>query len=282
MLSFFDLQEQQLYEKSVKLLTDFFKSKGYKEVHMQSRLSILAACEDPTTIASFNYNGSLWPLPQTNQMNLEIALLSNKEYIDNHNIPGIFCTTTSYRQEANPIEGRHDYIFPMFEFEAKGNISDLQDLLIELLIYADIDRHDIKHLTYEQLAKLFNVTELTHVEEERIDKEISHATFIKYFPEYTSPFWNMKRSPTNPNLSHKIDTILHGIETIGSAEREVDPKVMKDRFYNISNGQYAETLFAHFGKERVKQELDEFLNLPFFPRFGGGIGLTRFMRIFKF
>ena len=35
----------------VKRLRNFFESKGWVEVHTQSRLSILAACEDPTTIS---------------------------------------------------------------------------------------------------------------------------------------------------------------------------------------------------------------------------------------
>jgi len=38
---------------------------------------------------------------------------------------------------------------------------------------------------------------------------------------------------------------------------------------------YANLLFKLFGKERVEKELDEFLSYDFFPRFGGGIGITR-------
>ena len=52
----------------VKKLRAFFDSKGFVEVHTQSRLSILAACEDPTTISTYNYAGQVWPLPQTCQM----------------------------------------------------------------------------------------------------------------------------------------------------------------------------------------------------------------------
>ena len=37
-------------------LRSFFLSKGYLEVHTQNRLSILAACEDPSTIRTFDYN----------------------------------------------------------------------------------------------------------------------------------------------------------------------------------------------------------------------------------
>ena len=46
-------------------LRSFFTSKGFLEAHPQNRLSILAACEDPFTVATFNYDNKVWPLPQT-------------------------------------------------------------------------------------------------------------------------------------------------------------------------------------------------------------------------
>ena len=46
-------------------------------------------------------------------------------------------------------------------------------------------------------------------------------------------------------------------------------------FQTISDGMYADLLFKLFGKDRVEKELDEFLSFDFFPRFGGGIGVTR-------
>ena len=92
-------------------MRSFFLEKGFLEVHTQNRLSILAACEDPTTVTTYEYAGEVWPLPQTGQMWLEYELLTNPD------IPGCFCVSTSYRQEQNPKEGRHELIFPMFEFE---------------------------------------------------------------------------------------------------------------------------------------------------------------------
>jgi hypothetical protein len=47
------------------------------------------------------------------------------------------------------------------------------------------------------------------------------------------------------------------------------------------DGGYADKLFELFGKERVEAELDEFLSHDFFPRFGGGIGLTRLGRAWE-
>ena len=85
----------------------------------------------------------------------------------------------------------------------------------------------------------------------------------------------------NKTHSNKIDVILHGIETIGSAERSVDPQAMRDKFYTISDGGYANLLFSQFGKDRVEKELDEFLKKEFFVRSGGGIGVTRMIRAMK-
>ena len=56
---------------------------------------------------------------------------------------------------------------------------------------------------------------------------------------------------------------------------------MRDLFHSISDGMYADILFAQFGRERVQRELDNFLSFDFFPRFGGGIGLTRMIRAMK-
>ena len=84
----------------------------------------------------------------------------------------------------------------------------------------------------------------------------------------------MKADFTTQN-SNKIDVILHGIETIGSAERSTNPDQMREMFHTISEGGYSNILYAQFGKERVEAELETFLKFDFFPRVGGGIGMTR-------
>ena len=80
--------------------------------------------------------------------------------------------------------------------------------------------------------------------------------------------------------SNKIDVIMHGIETIGSAERSCDPQAMRDTFYTISGGEYANTLFAQFGKARVEAELEE-PKPSHSSKDGGGIGVTRMIRAMK-
>ena len=52
---------------------------------------------------------------------------------------------------------------------------------------------------------------------------------------------------------------------------------MRDMFHTISDGLYSNLLYDLFGKNRVERELDQFLGLDFFPRVGGGIGMTRLL-----
>jgi aspartyl/asparaginyl-tRNA synthetase len=256
----------------------FFKEvKGFTEVHTQNKKSILAACEDPKTIATYNYEGQIWPLPQTGQMWLEHYLLEHPE--EN----GFFCVSTSYRNEPDPIPGRHDRIFPMFEFELKGGMDELRKVECELLDYLGFKRlYDGSFPTgdYDDVAKEYGVDELENEHEERLEKEHGPVFFLENFPERTSPFWNMRLHESKVH-SNKIDVIIHGIETIGSAERSIDPVTMKDTFYTISNGDYANLLFAQFGKDRVEKELEEFLKKDFFERSGGGIGVGRMIRAMR-
>ena len=262
------------YTQATTKLRSFFSAKGFQEVHTQNRLSILAACEDPTTVATYNYNGEVWPLPQTGQMWLEYELLNRPE------VPGFFCVSTSYREEKNITEGRHDIIFPMFEFEMPGDIHDLEKMEKELCEHMGFgSRHavvDKNYLEWCEYFDLYNGEELTHQHEaEMANKWQGRVCMIKNFPNYTSPFWNMKQN--GDGTAAKIDVIIAGQETIGSAERSSDPDEMIKMFHEISDGMYADLLYKLFGKERVDKELDEFLSLNFIPRVGGGIGITRLL-----
>jgi aspartyl/asparaginyl-tRNA synthetase len=266
------MKNTKVYNELVQKMRTFFQSKGFKEVPTQSRLSILAACENPHSIATFEYQGEIWPLPQTGQMWLEYELLKNPEW------NGVYCISTSYRQEKNPIPGRHELIFPMFEFESKGTMKDLLKLEEELLEYLEFDKP--VNTTYEGVcAEYGGVSILEDEHEQRMWKEKGSVVSLQNFPLRTNPFWNMQHG-TN-GIFNKVDVIMFGQETIGSAERSCDVEKMREMFYTIENGNYANKLFELFGKERVEKELEEFLSFEFFPRFGGGIGMTRLARAYE-
>lgn len=263
------MQDIFAYNQIIKQMRHFFQEmKGFVEVPAQPRLSILAACEDPKTITQFVFNGVNYPLPQTGQMWLEAEILKNP------GVPGVFCITTSYRNEPFPIPGRHDKIFPMFEFESKGGIEEMKKLEAELLDYLGFSKPVSK--LYSELCAKYGVEELSAEEELKMQKDFGNVVSLELFPQHTHPFWNMKHN--KEGIYNKIDVILYGIETIGSAERSSNVEEMRHNFFTISNGQYAKLLFSAFGEERVRKELDEYLSLPMFPRFGGGIGVTRMAR----
>ena len=272
------------FTHAVGLLRSFFLDKGFEEVHTQNRLSILAACEDPFNVATYNYAGQVWPLPQTGQMWLEHELLSSPSS------KGFFCVSTSYRQEPNAIPGRHDIIFPMFEFEMPGTFDDLLKMESDLCTHlgfktdhgrAPLDNIDFPGGNYLSMCGKYTASDniLTDYHESLMYKEYGDVFFLTHFPYNTSPFWNMKKSPINGStgdeVALKCDVIMGGMETIGSAERASDVDEMRDQFHTISGGEYAQLLYNLFGKDRVLKELDEFLQFDFIPRFGGGIGVTR-------
>ena len=135
-------------------------------------------------------------------------------------------------------------------------------------------------VNYDEVCKEYGDVEILEDEHEsRMWKEKGSVVSLQHFPLRTNPFWNMKHN--EDSIFNKVDVILYGQETIGSAERSCDVEEMKHNFYTIENGKYDAKLFELFGEERVRKELNEFLEFEFFPRFGGGIGLTRLARAYE-
>ena len=267
------MKNTKTYHELVQKMRPFFVNKNFIEVPSQSRLSILAACENPHSVKTFEYSGEIWPLPQTGQMWLEYELLKNPEW------DGVFCISTSYREEKNPIPGRHELIFPMFEFESKGTMEDMIKLEGDLLAHLGFgdSMHEVQ---YDDVCEEYGgVSILEDEHESRMWKEKGNIVSLQHFPIRTNPFWNMKHDQNG--IFNKVDVIMYGQETIGSAERSCDVDKMKQMFYTIEDGGYAGKLFELFGKDRVEAELEKFLSFDFFPRFGGGIGMTRLARAYE-
>ncbi len=272
MFNLTNIEQQKNYESITTKLRYFFKEQGYIEVYCQGHLSILAACEDPKTISQFIFSGLNYPLPQTGQMHLEVALLQNPT------LPGVFCQTTSYRNEPFPIEGRHDKIFPMFEFDSFGSIDKLDEIEAELLWQLGF-KETPTYQEYNNICQLYQTDTLDAEHEPLIQQDFGNVVSLSKFPQRSHPFWNMKKN--KDGTYNKIDIILYGMETIGSAERSCNPIEMEENFMTISEGKYAKLLFSEFGEERVMVELNAYLALSMRPRFGGGIGIGRLERAMK-
>lgn len=260
--------DPKYYTVVVAALTYFFaKKKRYTEISTQNRFSILAACEQPETIVKINYCGKNWPLPQTGQMWLEYEILTKPQLST-----GVFCRTTSYREEKNPIEGRHMVCFPLFEFETLGTFEYLLELLDELLEFLGYSK--AVHLDCSEMNKKYKTNSLEHEHEQKMYDEYGAACFLKHFRYEDNPFWNMKFNDEG-TIASKVDVILSGMETIGCAERSCNNEQMSKMFYSLCDGKYHKLIFENFTQERTEAELVAFLNLPKLPRIGAGLGVTR-------
>lgn len=263
------------FNQVVKHARDFCYSQNWKEVCTQTRPSILAACEDPKTLIKYKIGGVEYAGPQTGQMWLEHELLQDAT------LNGVFCLTASYRDEPNPIPGRHHLVFPLFEMESRGDISIMIETWTNFLIHFGYKPQDGKFpiVDYQSICDKYGVSEIGAKEEMMLYKDYGPVVFLAYFPESTNPFWNMRKLPTGDYA--KIDVILSGQETLGSAERSRNVNEMRQMFENLEQGEYKNLLYKYFGKERVDAEVDTFLNLNMSQRFGGGLGLTRLIHSLK-
>lgn len=275
----------------IQKLREYCVSAGLVESCVQQRRSILAACEDPKTVSIYNHGGQVWPLPQTGQMQLELETLHRPD------VPGFFTLSTSYRNEPNPVEGRHELIFPMFEFEIRGDVQDLIEFEAGMLrhlgfkVPTDLKQFDPStgvtkgclRGTWDDIAAHYGIDgdDLGNDIEERIGNDFGPVFFLTDFPNKTSPFWNMRQNPVWKDHALKVDVLLCGMETFGSAERAIDKAEMAREFNTISDGGYAQLLYNLFTKERVDAEMEQYLDHTFIQRAGGGIGLTRLIRAMK-
>jgi len=257
----------------LKIVQQFFNERGFEFVYVGDRLLIRAACEDVRSIAMFEYRKDgddvtlPWPQKQTSQMDLEDLVLA-EGFIRVHTL------TTSYRKELRPIRGRHEGIFPLYEFEALGGYGELLALLEEFVQYLGFDAPVFHY--YDDVCD--SEGEVGWEQEKLLNPTPKSSAIITHFPVKHS-FWNMRRTPDG-KYAYKADVILGGMETIGSGDREDDLEVMRTAFETLMDGEYASTLRELFGA-RIDREITAFLSHQFVKRYGGGIGLNRLVRAMR-
>jgi len=261
--------DSKKFSTVVQKLRQFCYDQGWIEVSTQTRPSILAACEQPRTLTTHEISGVKYALPQTGQMWLEYELLRDPDS------SGFFCLTASYRDEPNPIPGRHHKVFPLFEMETKGTMDDMIKKWTELLHHLGY-QGEFPVVDYEEACKKYGVDEIDDEEEGFLNRDYGPVVFLARFPRRSNPFWNMKYSGND--LYAKVDVILSGQETLGSAERSCNNEEMLQMFNDLEDGEYKQHLYNRFSQERVDREVAEYLEYDMFPRFGGGLGVTRLIR----
>jgi aspartyl/asparaginyl-tRNA synthetase len=256
--------EYDKFDRVVNKIRIFFKEKGFIEVYCQDKLSTLVACENPADMITYEYNDQIWPMSQTTLFCLDNFLMQNPQ--EN----GFFCISTSYQKRHN---------FPIFEYEMKGNIDDLRQLNTDLLNSLGFNPNNILYPreNYDNICNRYEVNQLENEHKYTINQDYGPVFFLENFPERTTPMWDIKLNDLRTH-SNKIDIILHGIDTISSSEKSCNIFEMNENFHTFSGGGYSELLYEKLGKNRVENDLNDFLNNDFIPRASGRILITQMIQ----
>ncbi len=92
--------------------------------------------------------------------------------------------------------------------------TNLVALELELLQYLGFD--EPVDVNYEDICEEYGDVSILEDEHENLMwKELGPVISLQNFPIRTNPFWNMKHN--SDNIFNKVDVILFGQETIGSA-----------------------------------------------------------------
>ncbi|MBI5447502.1 MAG: hypothetical protein HY939_02090 [Gammaproteobacteria bacterium] len=192
---------------------------------------------------------------------LDTTLLKNPK------LTGIFCITPA-----------HDDQPPLLSFASPGTFKEAKQFMADLLSFLGFSNP--YHVSYESLCSLYNTSLLSEGHEHVLQKKLGNTISLGYFPHRTHPEWTIKAF--NAETYHKTRLLLHGMKTLDIAEYSCASVQMRQRFYDLHGGHAAQTLFDTFGKKKVIAALNTYLNLPFFPRFGGTLSLSNLTRAMKF
>lgn len=262
---------------------------------MALEADIMGNLETKNIIERINITGpTMASLEDINRLNIlanrgNIFAIEALENIDNNTTPellelprGYFAHNTSTRNEARAGDGRREFKFPLseFEFENKSEhtgFDELATFLSKLLTHLGFG---VPKLVYhEDECNKFGVEYIEDKEEQALCDKYGSAVLLGKFPLRSDPYWNMRHAGND--IYDKIDVIIHGFESAGTAVRSCNTEEMKKQITKQDSGEYIKAMYKHFGKDRVDKEINEYLDYKFIPRCGGGLGMSRIIRGLK-
>jgi aspartyl/asparaginyl-tRNA synthetase len=218
-----------------------------------------------------------------------IFAIETLELIDNNLMPnqiqlpkGYFAHNVSTRDESRAGDGRREFKFPLteFEFENKteeSGFDELAEFLSKLIVHLGFP--EPKLVNYEDECSKFGVEDIEDKEEQALCDKYGPVVLLGKFPQRSDPFFNMRHAGNG--IYDKIDVIVHGFESAGTAVRSCNIEEMKENIKVQDSGEYLKTMYRYFGQDRVDAEIDEYTDYNFIPRCGGGLGMSRIIRGMK-
>lgn len=195
---------------------------------------------------------------------------------------GYFAHNTSTRNESRAGDGRREFKFPLTEFEfinqsEESGFDELAEFISKLLVHLGFEVPKLVY--YDEECQKFGTKFIEDEEEQALCDKYGSAVLLGKFPLRSDPYWNMRH--VGNGIFDKIDVIIHGFESAGTAVRSCNPAEMKINIHLQDSGDYIKAMYKHFGEDRVDAEIDEYTDYKFIPRCGGGLGMSRIIRGMK-
>lgn len=243
----------------------FFDDKHFIEVG-ETNHTITSICEmNPSNLLVCKKNGMVYGLPQSNLKWIQYLLHKN-EYNS-----GIYMTSTSYNKgELTDIDSK---IYPIFEFAKYGTFDDLLELLIEFCDkILNIPKKDINYICPDNINILDKTQCHAHFKDMKcIITTALDGVFNKYFWTYD-----------NSAGQYKITAlIIYGEIILLGGERHNNIQKMMYDVYTLDKGEYINTLYNLFSKQRVEDELSVYTHVKLISRFGATIYLNSLEKFIK-
>lgn len=237
----------------------FFDDRYLIEVG-ETNHTITSICEmNPSDLLVCKKNGMIYGLPQSNLKWIQYLLHKN-EYNS-----GLYMVSTSYHKgELNEV---HSKIYPVFEFAKYGTFDDLLELLVEFCNeILNIQKKDIVYIYPENINILDKTQCYSHF------KDIKCVITTGLDSAFNKFFWTYDNM--NERQYKVTAIILYGHVVLLGGERHNNNQKMMYDVYTLNKGQYVNTLYNLFSKQRVEDELSLYANVKLISRFGASIHLN--------
>ncbi|OIO28521.1 hypothetical protein AUJ16_00920 [Candidatus Micrarchaeota archaeon CG1_02_60_51] len=255
---------------------DYFRGNGFMWVDVPTLTRVTGACENVDTLYSVDHFGRNAYLAQTGQLYLEAKIPRHEK---------VWTVITSSRAEAK-VDARHLNQFQLLEFEHRGGFESLLNHVegtvkamvagavanapgeLALLGRSPADLAEylkpFNRISYAEAIGLLEGTplevgwgsDLKHSHELRLVAATGgRPLFITHFPKAIK-FFNMRVNRSDDSVVNSADLILpHSGEAVGSAEREDDYALLKERLL-------ASSMYSILSKRGVAlSEFEDYLSL---------------------
>ncbi|MFH1917280.1 MAG: amino acid--tRNA ligase-related protein [Nanoarchaeota archaeon] len=229
----------------------YFDKQAWVEIPTPHLTRATGACENIDTMYEVEHKGKAF-LSQTGQLYLESMLQKGME--------GVWTMGPSFRKEEKD-DGRHSSEFTLIEFEHHGDfdllLEHIEGTILSMINHCLTHAHDDLHIaganipmlqslikksrqpgftgfkkhTYADIIKTHGLPWGADIPSS-IEKNVVSDGFPAFITRYPTEikFFNMRNHPEDSTIVNSADLIVpHGGEAVGSAERIIDPAMLKEK-----------------------------------------------------